>query len=672
MLIGEQALPDSIQSAGTWVAAGHMSAIRAQCAAAQLLGGKIIVCGGFTGTAPSTITDLYDSGQWRTLRSMKHARNAHTATPLDSGRILVRGGFGAGGVRHNSAEVYDSFANQWSDAADMPSRFGFHHAIRLRSGKVLVLEGTTHAASLYDPASAQWARAAVPAEQSGFAAVLLPNGKVLICGGSNTTAQLYDPDSNTWRSTNSMGTARQIAAATLLSNGKVLVCGGRHAERYLTSAEIYDPLSGTWRASAGALSQARASASATQLPNGKILIAGGTAGADRIKSAELYDPLADRFIATGSMEFGRFQHPALLLPDASVLVADGQSGWILAERYIAHPPGSFRQTGSMVSSRSEHAACLLPDETVLVAGGAASRDAAEVFALGQWKSIRPMHHGRMSGHSATLLPISGRVLVAGGFSPPGPEFRALKEAEIFDPKEQKWIPTAPMSVGRGAHSAIELSNDRVLVAGGTSLVGGSWIKLKSAEIYGSATWSPAGEAPDTHVYAAVARLADGSILIAGGDPASSAVSLFDPGGGKWRSATPLKMGRKFATATTLADGRVLVAGGRNDSHDATAVAELYDPQKNQWTLTDKMQHRVDGHCATRLRDGRVLITGGQTNGQPSAHSQLYDPASETWFAGPRMSMDHSGHTTVAFRDGRVMVIGGISWGESAIAELYEP
>ena len=85
-----------------------------------------------------------------------------------------------------------------------------HTATLLESGKVLVVGGrdadTSFLATpgLYDPAANSWAPAAAMAEihSSGATATRLPEGQVLIVGGFGTRSQAeaerYDPATNRW------------------------------------------------------------------------------------------------------------------------------------------------------------------------------------------------------------------------------------------------------------------------------------------------------------------------------------------------------------------------------------------------------------------------------------------------------------------------------------------
>jgi hypothetical protein len=135
-------------------------------------------------------------------------------------------------------------------------------------------------------------------------------------------------------------------------------------------------------------------------------------------------------------------------------------------------------------------------------------------------------------------------------------------------------------------------------------------------------------------------LRDGKVLIVGsGTTASSEADIYDPADGTFTSAGNLTVARASATATLLADGRVLIAGGDPHSGEAPSktTAELYDPSTGTFTRTADLLTVHIGSTATLLRNGKVLIAGGYTSGccpAAAAKAELFDPITGTFsFAG---------------------------------------
>src|SRR5262249_25578657 len=116
-----------------------------------------------------------------------------------------------------------------------------HTATLLPNGKVLVAGGewqdpdsgtkSLSSADLYDPATGIWSgTGSLGTARAYHTATLLPNGKVLVVGGYDSyvfdplaSAELYDPATGAWSPTGSLAAARYSHTATLLANGKVLV-----------------------------------------------------------------------------------------------------------------------------------------------------------------------------------------------------------------------------------------------------------------------------------------------------------------------------------------------------------------------------------------------------------------------------------------------------------------
>ncbi len=311
---------------------------------------------------------------FRPTGSMNNGRTAHTATLLQSGKVLV-----AGGDACMFDQYYGDCPQSSAETGRMSVNRDFHTATLLSNGKVLVTGGRDASAELYDPTSGTFTTTtgSMSVGRSSHTATLLATGKVLIAGGQNVsgalaTAELYDPISGTFMATGSMTAARTSHTATLLTNGKVLIVGGSNSTGDLATAELYDPATTNFTAT-NSMASPRTFHTATLLNTGNVLVTGGmaTANGASLSSAEVYDPVAGSFSATGAMVTARDSHFAVPLANGTVLVAGGSfgsSGAFTAELYDT-ASGTFTETGGMETGRALAAAVVLADGRVLVSGG---------------------------------------------------------------------------------------------------------------------------------------------------------------------------------------------------------------------------------------------------------------------------------------------------------------
>ena len=523
-------------------------------------------------------------------------RFSHTLTVLPSGKLLA-----AGGNSNNistflaTAEVYDPTTNAWSSAGSLSAARSRHTATLLPNGKVLVtggygpvdvgggvtIQAAVASADLYDPTTNTWSSAGnLTTARYYHSATLLSNGKVLVTGGFGNSsnpqsAELYDPATNSWSVVASMATARYQHTATLLPSGKVLVTGGANPTS-LSGVELYDPTANSWSSAAG-LSTARYSHTATLLTSGKVLVAGGVSGTNPVNSAAVYDPANNTWAAAGTFATERSDHTATLLPSGKVMLVAGSGSAGATNTAVVYDPGTngWSSTGSLVTARSRHTTALLPSGRLVVTGGVGTGagSSVEVFdpASNSWGAAGSLSTGRET-HTATLLP-NGRVLIAGGLTGPSFGLRALSaSAEVFNPSTNVWsLTTGSLATARSRHTATLLTSGKVLVAGGSGIVGNDIYAspLRGAELFDPATntWSPAGSSSKGRYSHTATLLANGKVLLAGGtvDAASFAeytiVDIYDPASNSWSVAGSLAFPRSFHTATLLPSGKVLVAGG---------------------------------------------------------------------------------------------------------------
>ncbi|MFL5431511.1 MAG: kelch repeat-containing protein, partial [Myxococcales bacterium] len=276
------------------------------------------------------------------VETVASPRVQHTATELQSGKVLFAGGDIGGGFAGSTAELYDFNQGQFSSTGNLVAARFAHAATLLPNGTVLLAGGLANAntslasAELYDPATGTFSATGSMGTARSFAtATLLADGSVLLAGGNSgtaagdmalATAELFDPSTGSFTPTGSMGSARHSHIAMLLDNGLVLIAGGlgpaQAGPAFLDGAELYDPSTGTF-APTSALSFKRAHASATRLVNGTVLVAGGDDGTGFPAVAELYDRFAGAFTLVGPLNVPRAEHTATLLFDGRVLIAGG-------------------------------------------------------------------------------------------------------------------------------------------------------------------------------------------------------------------------------------------------------------------------------------------------------------------------------------------------------------
>jgi hypothetical protein len=291
--------------------AGYLASNHGSGLSATLLpNGKVLIVGGQFGDASQTSAEIYDpaTGTSSATGALATPRSFHTAALLDDGRVLVAGGhqFNFYNSALASAELFDPAAGTFSPTGDMATHRQDATATPLGGGRVLIAGGydaggaAQSSAEVYDATTNGFAATgSMLAGRGNHAATSLGGGKILITGGhagfpaaSLASAEIYDVASGTFSATGDMSVERGAHTAVLLSNGKVLVAGGFTAFPFLgqtlASAEIYDAATELFTGTHG-MSGARARHVSAALPGGEALVAGGMDYSPR-SDAEVFSP----------------------------------------------------------------------------------------------------------------------------------------------------------------------------------------------------------------------------------------------------------------------------------------------------------------------------------------------------------------------------------------------
>jgi hypothetical protein len=307
------------------------------------------------------------------------------------------------------------------------------------------------------------------------------------------------------------------------------------------------------------MSDARSFHTLSVLGDGTVLAAGGQNANGNLSSAQLYDFGKNQWLPLPPMSTARSAHTATVLADGDVLIAGG--GTLQVERFSAKTR-QWSAAASMGSSRSEHTATLLADGRVLVAGSCLSA-AAEVYdpVADTWTSAGNMSSPRCS-HTASRLP-NGKVLIVGGLVSFPPNL-PTRSAEIYDPEANAWSQVPLMGQARYGHSAVQLGDGRVVIAGGVD---------EKSQILAT-------------------------------------VEAYDWQANEWRQLTPMLVGRFAFPLVRLGDGDVLALGGFT-SEGRTRTSERFDPVSEDWNFSGELNGiSGDRIAATLLPDGRVFAAGG--------------------------------------------------------------
>jgi hypothetical protein len=207
-----------------------------------------------------------------------------------------------------------------------------------------------------------------------------------------------------------------------------------------------------------------------------------------------------------------------------------------------------------------------------------------------------------------------------------------------------------------------LPGDDLLVTGGCDLDGCVEATASTFVLSGTAVArvDDLAEARDAHTAVA---LSDGRVLVVGGfagegQPPLTSAEIFDPVSGQWATTGSLAQGRGGHAAALLGDGRVLVAGGWVGPSTYTDTTEVFDPATGTFLPGPRLPQPADGLAAASLPDGCVLVVGGQVESQVATGQAVKICPDGTMSQVGGLATARFKHGIVVLGSGRVLVVGG--------------
>ncbi len=343
-----------------------LSSPRTRHAATLLQGGDVLVSGGSNGEEALASVELIDPqvGTVTALGDLTTSRAGHTATPLADGLVLVAGGTAADGTDSAlaSAELYDPATGRSQPAGSMRWARAAHRAVPLDDGRVLLIGGVDDGkpvarSEIYVPATSTFEPTAKPkATHVGPAVTLLPDGRVLLSGAvtqkKSKPAEVFFPAKGKW-ATIKGAPQRSGHTATTLADGRVLLIGGLDGEAVSDEVLAFDPAKSKTKP-VGELQEARIGHTAVMLPDGRVLVLGGLTEDIETSVVEVFDPATGESTVIDALFLPRTGHTATALPDGRALVVGGDFAGLALDDVLVFDPAddTLEQLGGPSSSET--------------------------------------------------------------------------------------------------------------------------------------------------------------------------------------------------------------------------------------------------------------------------------------------------------------------------------
>jgi hypothetical protein len=581
-----------------------------------------------------------------------------------------------------------------------------------------------------------WVATGTPLQRLAFRdAVELDDGRVLTVGGEDgvlatRSAEVWSPSSGQWTAVPPPEEARDYPLLSKLEDGRVLVVDRRPIPRFPPPArklEAWDPRTNAWQTIGTFTSPAPIKAAILRRPHRLVVV-------DDLGAAQELD------LATGTWQALGGPNSAPLLPHRALVVAAGPETLLAVARGgfatwtwerpkgtwtdVASPPpfvGTFVEDLRLIETAAADVFGVQPNAKIAASWTRSDRSwhlvtlpdevydsARQVFALADGRVLacqgyRPgawtIAPSTSSAARAASLPYAFREGTIVPLRDGSAMLLTQRSAELWRPGGKaagRFLTTSPRTPGAIGANLAQLADGRILYERAAPVGGLLWDPH-------STTWTATAGTKHDRVEEAAIGLADGRVLVAGGqdpkkrfgypcqrmpaDRVLSSTEVWNPASDSWTPAGDLHQRQSRPALLRLKDGRVLALHGEICTTQPTyekcasefcrpsAQGEVWDPAHPWWkTIAPYAIDRPGEIGAAVLADGRVLIAGGTQN---DARAEIWNPSTGAWSVTAPMSSNRVGAQVTALPDGRALVTGGRTLLNQAsplirAAEVFDP
>jgi hypothetical protein len=275
-----------------------------------------------------------------------------------------------------------------------------------------------------------------------------------------------------------------------------------------------------------------------------------------------------------------------------------------------------------------------------------------------------------AGFTAIVLDNGDVAIIGGRGIPSGQTVPAI---EVVSGDSGQWRPSGALSLGRTYHTATALADGRVLIAGGQTTGPTGYGTTATTELFDPTRGSVTAGAPlgtPRHSHQAV-RLADGRVLVAGDRYETRSTELWSPETGRWQPAGDLPAATSLHALVALPGGGAAVIGGMGVTYVLEGPTRVqrsvtlddvlaWTPETAAWSPAARLGSRRTAASATVLGDGRVLVVGGADERRILRTAEICDLERGTCRPTGSLARPRSAHQAVTLASGEVAVIGGMT------------